>query len=292
MANHRTAGFSVRWQAQSSDRSCQSGMPRIAYPTRSEYTGMRQLTLSLILGFAVVLSAIVPAAYGQNAKAKKAAAGPVLKTNRDKASYAIGLQIGQALKRQGLEIDPKLLAAGISDTLSGKKPALTDQQLQAALAEFQKEMQAQSAAKSKAAAEKNKKAGVAFLAANAKKTGVKTTKSGLQYSVLRAGKGVRPKATDTVEVHYRGKLIDGSVFDESFKGKVPAKADQTVKFAANRVIKGWTEALQLMNVGSVYRLVIPSELGYGTRGAGQDIGPNSVLVFEVHLLGIEASKKK
>ena len=153
-------------------------------------------------------------------------------------------------------------------------------------------MQAQSAAKSKAAAEKNKKAGVAFLAANAKKTGVKTTKSGLQYSVLRAGKGVRPKATDTVEVHYRGQLIDGSVFDQSFKGKVPAKADQTVKFAANRVIKGWTEALQLMNVGSVYRLVIPSELGYGTRGAGQDIGPNSVLVFEVHLLGIEASKKK
>ena len=153
-------------------------------------------------------------------------------------------------------------------------------------------MQAQSAAKSKAAAEKNKKAGVAFLAANAKKAGVKTTKSGLQYSVLRPGKGVRPKATDTVEVHYRGKLIDGSVFDESFKGKVPAKADQTVKFAANRVIKGWTEALQLMNVGSVYRLVIPSELGYGTRGAGQDIGPNSVLVFEVHLLGIEASKKK
>ncbi|MEC9009935.1 MAG: FKBP-type peptidyl-prolyl cis-trans isomerase [Planctomycetota bacterium] len=253
---------------------------------------MRQLTLSLILGFAVVLSAIVPAAYGQNAKAKKSADRPVLKTNRDKASYAIGLQIGQALKRQGLEIDPKLLAAGISDTLSGKKPALTDQQLQAALAEFQKEMQAQAAAKSKAAAEKNKKAGVAFLAANAKKTGVKTTKSGLQYSVLRAGKGVRPKATDTVEVHYRGKLIDGSVFDESFKGKVPAKADQTVKFAANRVIKGWTEALQLMNVGSVYRLVIPSELGYGTRGAGQDIGPNSVLVFEVHLLGIEASKKK
>ena len=110
--------------------------------------------------------------------------------------------------------------------------------------------------------------------------------------MLRAGKGVRPKATDTVEVHYRGQLIDGSVFDESFKGKVPAKADQPGKLAANRGLKGWTEALQLMNGGSVYRLVIPSELGYGTRGAGQDIGPNSVLVFEVHLLGIEASKKK
>jgi len=261
---------------------------------------MRQLTLSLTLGFAVLLTAIAPSVDGQDKKAKKAkkvtakkgAAGSVLKTNRDKASYAIGLQIGQALKRQGLDIDPKLLATGISDTLAGKKPILSDQQLQAALTAFQQEMQVQREAKTKAAADKNKKDGTAYLVANAKKKGVKTTKSGLQYQVLKAGKGARPTATDTVEVHYRGTLIDGKLFDESFKGKAPTKADETVKFAANRVIRGWTEALQLMQAGSVYRLVIPSELGYGVRGAGQEIGPHSVLIFEVHLLAIETSKKK
>ena len=259
---------------------------------------MRQLTLALTLGCAVLLTAT---ADGQDAKpkksaakpaAKKVAAGLVLKTNRDKASYAIGLQIGEGLKRQGLDIDPKLLAAGISDTLAGRKPVLTDEQLQAALAEFQKEMQAQKAARSEALSKKNKKDGLAFLAVNGKKRGVRTTKSGLQYTVLKAGKGANARAADNVEVHYRGQLIDGTVFDESFKGKVPGKDDETVRFAANRVIKGWTEALQLMNAGSVYRLVIPSELAYGVRGAGQEIGPNAVLVFEVHLTAIESVKKK
>ena len=263
---------------------------------------MRQLTLSLTLGFAVLLMAIAPSVDGQDKKGKKGqkkatakkkgAAGSVLKTNRDKASYAIGLQIGEALKRQGLDIDPKLLATGISDTLAGKKPVLSEKQLQAALTAFQQEMQVQREAKTKSAAEKNKKDGAAYLAANKKKRGVKTTKSGLQYQVLKSGKGARPTATDSVEVHYRGTLIDGKLFDESFKGKGPTKADETVKFAANRVISGWTEALQLMQVGSVYRLVIPSELGYGVRGAGQEIGPHSVLIFEVHLLAIEPSKKK
>ena len=139
--------------------------------------------------------------------------------------------------------------------------------------------------------EKNKKDGQVYLAANGKQRGVKTTKSGLQYTVLRAGKGATAKATDNVAVHYRGTLIDGKVFDESFKGKLPGEGDETVRFAANRVIKGWTEALQLMNAGSVYRLVIPSDLAYGQRGAGQEIGPNAVLIFEVHLVAIESSKK-
>ncbi len=257
---------------------------------------MRHLVLSLTLGSAVLLAITVSPGEAQDAGAKKPAAkvagGPVLKTNRDKASYAIGLQIGQGLKRQGLEIDTKLLAAGIGDILSGKKPALSDEQLQAALAEFQKEMQAQRAVKSKAMAEKNKKDGQVYLAANGKQRGVKTTKSGLQYTVLRAGKGATAKATDNVAVHYRGTLIDGTVFDESFKGKSPGEGDQTVRFAANRVIKGWTEALQLMNAGSVHRLVIPSDIAYGARGAGQEIGPNAVLIFEVHLVTIESSKKK
>jgi FKBP-type peptidyl-prolyl cis-trans isomerase len=273
---------------------------------------MRHLVLSLTLGCAVLLTATVTSVDGQDAKAKKtvakkgaakkgaakkgaakkAAGSSTLKTNRDKASYAIGLQIGQALKRQGLDIDPKLLAAGIADTLAGKKPALSDEKLQAALADFQKEMQAQKVAQSKTLADKNKKAGQVFLVANGKKRGVRTTKSGLQYTVVTAGKGAAAKATDNVEVHYRGTLIDGKVFDESFKGKAPTKTDDTVKFAANRVIKGWTEALQLMNVGSVYRLVIPSELAYGARGAGQEIGPHAVLIFEVHLMAIETTKKK
>ena len=256
---------------------------------------MRRLVLSLTLG-AVLLALTVSPGAAQDAGAKKPAAkvagGPVLKTNRDKASYAIGLQIGQGLKRQGLEIDTKLLAAGIADTLSGKKPALSDEQLQAALTEFQKEITAQRAAKSKAMSEKNKKDGQVYLAANGKQRGVKTTKSGLQYTVLRAGKGATAKATDNVAVHYRGTLIGGKVFDESFKGKLPGEGDETVRFAANRVIKGWTEALQLMNAGSVYRLVIPSDLAYGPRGAGQEIGPNAVLIFEVHLVAIESGKKK
>jgi FKBP-type peptidyl-prolyl cis-trans isomerase len=140
------------------------------------------------------------------------------------------------------------------------------------------------------ASESRSKLGVDFLAANARKEGVVTTKSGLQYTVLKAGKGATAKAADNVEVHYRGLLIDGTVFDESFKGKVPGKGDATVRFAANRVIKGWTEALQLMNVGAVYRLVIPSELAYGDRGAGQAIGPNAVLIFEVHLLNIRGPR--
>jgi FKBP-type peptidyl-prolyl cis-trans isomerase len=268
---------------------------------------MRHLVLSLTLGCAVLLTATVTSVDGQDAKAKKTAAkkgaakktaakkaagSSILKTNRDKASYAIGLQIGTALKRQGLDIDPKLLAAGIADTLAGKKPVLSDEKLQAALAEFQKEMQAQKVAKSKALADMNKKAGQLYLVANGKTRGVKTTKSGLQYTVLKAGKGANAKAMDNVEVHYRGTLIDGKVFDESFKGRAPVKGDGTVKFAANRVIKGWTEALQLMNVGSVYRLVIPSELGYGGRGAGQEIGPHAVLIFEVHLMAIETTKRK
>ena len=261
---------------------------------------MRRLVLSLTLGSAVLLAITVSLGEAQDAAAKKpagktakkTAGGLVLKSNRDKASYAIGLQIGEGLKRQGLEIDTKLLAAGIADILSGKKPALSDQQSQAALAEFQKEMQAQRAAKSKAMAEKNKKDGQVYLAANGKQRGVKTTKSGLQYTVLRAGKGATAKATDNVAVHYRGTLLDGKVFDESFKGKLPGEGDQTVRFAANRVIKGWSEALQLMNAGSVYRLVIPSDLAYGPRGAGQEIGPNAVLIFEVHLVSIESSKKK
>ena len=260
---------------------------------------MRHLVLSLTLGSAVLLAITVSLGEAQDAgakkpagkTAKKAAGGPVMKSNRAKASYAIGLQIGEGLKRQGLEIDPKLLAAGIADILSGKEPALSDQQSQAALAEFQKEMQVQREAKSKAMSAKNKKDGQVYLAANGKQRGVKTTKSGLQYTVLRAGKGATAKATDNVEVHYRGTLIDGTVFDESFKGKLPGEGDETVRFAANRVIKGWTEALQLMNPGSVYRMVIPSDLAYGPRGAGQEIGPNAVLIFEVHLVAIESSKK-
>lgn len=257
---------------------------------------MRTLGLTFAIGVLLTLGLTAPA---QDVGKKKTAAGKKTKTdpakkaadskrNKERASYAIGRQIGEALRRQGMKgIDAAQLARGIVDTLAGKKSAISAKDLQTALNAFQKEMAAQAEAEQLAASAKNEKDGAAYLLANGKKKGVRTTKSGLQYEVLKPGAGGSPKATETVEVHYRGTTIGGNVFDESFKGKVPAITEQPVKFAANRVIKGWTEALQLMKVGSTYRLVIPSELAYGTRGAGADIGPNAVLIFEVHLLRIQ-----
>jgi len=211
-----------------------------------------------------------------------------LKTLKQKVSYGIGLNIGRNMKEQGVEIDTLLLIQGVRDALSGAKPQLTDAELQAAMTAFQRDLERKQAMKRiekdpklKAAAEKNLKDGQAFLAKNAKVKGVKTTPSGLQYQVLKAGKGPSPKATDRVTTHYHGTLIDGTVFDSSVDRKQPAT------FGVNRVIAGWTEALQLMKVGSKWKLFIPSELAYGlTPRPGGPIGPNAVLVFEVELLSI------
>ena len=204
---------------------------------------------------------------------------PDLTKPKQKTSYAIGLDIATSLKRQELDVDAKALAAGIADGFAGK-PALTDEEQKAAIMDLQKTAMAKAEEKQKVSAENNLKAGEAFLAANAKKDGVKTTASGLQYKVIKSGTGPLPKPTDTVKVHYTGTLVDGTVFDSSVERGTPAT------FPVKGVIPGWTEALQLMKVGDKWQLVIPAKLAYGEEGPGP-IGPNSTLIFDVELLGIE-----
>jgi len=199
----------------------------------------------------------------------------------DKASYGIGSNIGRGMKQDGIDINVDALVEGLKDALSGKEPKYTEAQLREAFGIVQRQLQARQMEKAKTAGDKNKKEGEAFLAANKKKEGVKSTESGLQYVVLKSGKGPSPKATDSVKTHYHGTLINGKVFDSSVERGEP------ISFPVNGVIKGWTEALQLMKVGDKWRVFVPSELAYGERGAGADIGPNSVLVFEIELLGIE-----
>ena len=213
------------------------------------------------------------------------AADDSLKTQKDKLSYSIGMDIGGGLKQQSIDVDPDVLARGIKDAMKGDKTLLTREEAVSVITAFQKEMRAKQEAEKKELGEKNKKAGEAYLAANKKKSGVKTTGSGLQYKVIQEGTGAKPKATDTVTTHYRGTLIDGTEFDSSYKRGQPAS------FPVNGVIAGWTEALQMMKVGSKWQLAIPANLAYGERGAGETIGPNAALVFEVELLGIEEEKK-
>src|SRR5216117_2519002 len=197
---------------------------------------------------------------------------PQLKDQKDKVSYSIGMNIGFNLSRQKVDINPELLAAGIKDAIAGK-PQLTQDQVKDVMAQFEKDMEQ----KQKQAGEKNKTEGAKFLEDNKKKPGVKTTASGLEYKVEKEGTGAQPKPTDMVTVNYRGTLMDGTEFDSSYKRGQPAS------FPVNGVIKGWTEALQLMKQGSKYQLFIPSNLAYGERAMGPDIGPNSTLIFEVEL---------
>src|ERR1051326_4654846 len=198
---------------------------------------------------------------------------PQLKDQKEKVSYSIGMQIGFNLGRQKVDINPDILAAGIKDAIAGK-PQLTPDQVKEIMAQFEKDMDQ----KQKQLGEKNKTDGAKFLEDNKKKPGVKTTASGLQYKVEKEGTGATPKATDMVTVNYRGTLIDGTEFDSSYKRGQPAT------FPVNGVIKGWTEALQLMKVGSKYQLFIPSNLAYGERAVSPDLGANSTLVFDVELL--------
>ena len=204
-----------------------------------------------------------------------------LKTQKDKVSYAIGLDVGNNLKKNELDVDPDILVTAIKDVLSNSKPLMTDQETKETLMALQKDLQAKQLERNKVLGEKNKKEGDAFLAKNKKLEGVKTLPSGLQYKVLSAGKGKTPKATDTVTVNYAGKLIDGVEFDSSYKRGQPAT------FPVGGVIKGWTEALQLMKEGSKWQLVIPADLAYGEQGR-PGIPPNSVLIFEVELVSIKA----
>ena len=204
-----------------------------------------------------------------------------LKDQKDKASYAIGLELGKSLKKGKMDVNTNTLVKGLNDGLSGAKPLLTEEQVKETMTALQKEMMDKQAAAAKEAGEKNAEAGKKFLEENKKKEGVKTTASGLQYKVLKEGTGESPKETDMVVTNYKGTLLDGSEFDSSYKRNEPAT------FPVNRVIKGWTEALLLMKPGAKYQLFIPSNLAYGERAVGKDIGPNSTLIFEVELVGIK-----
>ncbi len=222
-----------------------------------------------------------PANGARQAPAKKSPAPLALSTQKQKQSYAIGLNIGKSMKRDAVEVDTEILARGIRDALAGGKTLLTDEEVKATLTELQVEVRKHQQDEFQAEADKNKKDGDAFLAANKTKEGVVALPSGLQYKILKEGTGPKPAAQDTVVCNYRGTLLDNTEFDSSEKHGGPAS------FPVNQVIKGWTEALQLMPVGSKWQLFVPSELAYGPRQAGPQIGPNSTLIFEVELLSIK-----
>ncbi|MBM4151489.1 MAG: FKBP-type peptidyl-prolyl cis-trans isomerase [Ignavibacteria bacterium] len=203
-----------------------------------------------------------------------------LKTQKDKASYSIGVSIGKNLKDQKVEITTDILVKGLLDAYTGAKTQLTEKEMGDVLTQFQQEIMAKAQEEATKKGGENKTKGEKFLADNKNKPGVKSTPSGLQYSVITEGTGPKPIASSTVKVHYTGKLIDGTTFDSSVDRGEP------VEFPLNGVIKGWTEGVQLMSKGSKFKFYIPAELAYGERGAGNAIGPNETLVFEVELLDI------
>jgi FKBP-type peptidyl-prolyl cis-trans isomerase FklB len=243
------------------------------------------LTLGILAAQQTPPSTPKPATAAKpHASTPAAAKGPqvlTLKTQKDKVSYAIGMNIGQSMKKDSLDIDPAIVERGLKDALAGAKPLMTDEEAKTVMTEFRSEMMKKQQAEAQHAGDANKQAGQQFLAANKTKEGVVTLPSGLQYKILKEGTGPKPTATDTVVCNYRGTLIDGTEFDSSYKGGEPAS------FGVGQVIKGWTEALQIMPVGAKWQLFIPSELAYGERSPGAGIGPNSTLIFELDLLSIK-----
>ncbi len=277
---------------------------------------MRKLTITVVNLLAAGMMLIgnaqaqqTPAAKAQQPPAAKAAPAPAagalkapaaktgpaakprtqsvltLKTQKDKVSYALGMNLGTNLQKQSVEVDPTIVLRGLKDALAGGKMLETEDEARAALTQLQTEVRNKQQEKMKVAGETNKKESVELLAANKTKEGVVTLPSGLQYKIMTEGTGPKPAATDTVVCNYRGTLLSGAEFDSSYKRGQPAS------FPVNGVIKGWTEALQLMPVGSKWQLFVPSELGYGDRGAGADIGPGATLIFEVELLSIQDKAK-
>lgn len=220
--------------------------------------------------------------------ASKSAAPVALTTQKQKNSYALGMSIGMGFQKQGIDksIDTSLVVRGFRDSIGGAKTAMTEDEMKAALQQLRTEVMSAQEAKAKEAGATNRKEGETFLAENKSKEGVKALPDGLQYKVLTEGNGPKPASTDTVTVNYRGTLINGKEFDSSYKRGQPAS------FPVTGVIKGWTEALQLMPVGSKWQLFIPADLAYGDRGAGADIGPGDTLIFEVELISIGEPKKQ
>ena len=208
----------------------------------------------------------------------------ILKTQGDRVSYSMGLDIGRMLKMQGVDVDLELVTRGLKDAYTGNQALLTDEEMQEVLTNFKKEFLAKQQELAKQQGEKNKREGEIFLETNKKKEGIQTLPSGLQYKVVKTGSGKKPTTTDTVTVHYRGTLIDGKEFDSSYRRGKPAT------FPVNAVIPGWTEALTLMEEGARWELFIPPNLAYSERSAGRDIGPNATLIFEVELISIEEKK--
>lgn len=203
-----------------------------------------------------------------------------LEDRKVRLSYSVGYQVGGDFKRQGKDINPEVLLKGVQDARSGNKPLMTQKEMRITLINLQKAVAATQKQKMKEQAEKNLAKGMAFLGENGKKQGIKILPSGLQYKVITEGSGKTPGKTDTVMVHYRGTLIDGTEFDSSYRRNKPAT------FQVDRVIVGWTEALQLMKEGAEWQLFIPPELGYGNKRAGK-IEPNSTLIFKVKLISVK-----
>ncbi len=230
---------------------------------------------------AMAAAVVVMAGCSAGTQAKDKGVKLSLDNESAKFSYAIGLDVGRSLKQIGTKLDLAAFDAAVGSVIKGERPMLSPKEAVAVKRSVLKAQQEKLLAKRKDSGLKNKVAGEKFLAKNANKEGVKTTASGLQYKVLRSGNGKKPKATDSVTVNYEGRLIDGTVFDSSYKRGKP------VTFPLNGVIKGWTEGLQLMPVGSKYRFFLPSKLAYGARGTGGIIGPNATLIFDVELLSIK-----
>lgn len=225
-------------------------------------------------------------ACAQNASTAAGGAAPAANEQNTNTigSYGVGLSVARNIKGAGLDFDLDSFIQGFRDGIKGAKPQYTDEQLRIAIEFLQREAQAKREQVNKSAGDKNLREGSEFLAKNKARQGVVTLESGLQYEVLKEGKGASPRASDTVKVHYEGTLLDGTVFDSSIKRKTPAE------FRVGGVIPGWVEALQRMKVGDHWKLYLPSGLAYGARGAGDVIGPNAVLIFDVELLDIVPSK--
>lgn len=226
---------------------------------------LRYLTIFAVCLFAIQVSA---------------AEQPELISQTDKLSYTFGQNIGNNMKQQGIDINPDILAKGLRDALFGKTPLLNQSEMDEVLKAFKKQRLAKRAAARKQLAKKNRKEGKKFLAENAKKPGVISLPSGLQYKVITPGRGKKPQLTDEVTTHYRGTLIDGTEFDSSYKRGEPTT------FKVNEVIAGWTEALQLMKEGAEWQLFIPGKLAYGRKGSGRQIGPHATLLFTIELISV------
>jgi FKBP-type peptidyl-prolyl cis-trans isomerase FklB len=246
------------------------------------------LILTAMAALCVLAAAQNPAV--PNAPAPKTQSGQPdnspFKTPKEKQSYALGMNIGDTLRRQSIDVDPAIFQQGVKDAMAGGKTQMSEEEASQVLMQLQQEVRAKAEEKQKQLATTNKTEGDAFLAANKAKQGVVTLPDGLQYKILAPGNGPKPTATDTVTVNYKGTLINGKEFDSSYKRGQPAT------FPVGGVIKGWTEALQLMPVGAKWQLFIPATLAYGEQQRGPDISPNSTLIFEVELLSIQDKQPK